>query len=75
MKYQLINKDIEGKSLLDIVYENRNLTKEQVEKLLNADERYYQDPFGIYGMKKAVEQFKKIYNEELVIGLLIDPDP
>lgn len=74
MKYQLINKDIEGKSLLDIIYENRNLTKEQVEKLLNADERYYQDAFGIYGMKKAVEQFNEEITKENNILIICDSD-
>ena len=45
MKYELINKDIESKSLLNIVMDNRNITKEQVERLLNAKEEEYRNPF------------------------------
>lgn len=74
MKYQLINKDIEGKSLLDIVYENRSLTKEQVEKLLNASSNEYKNPFTIFNMDNAVTLFKKIYKESLVVGILVDED-
>lgn len=74
MKYQLINKDIEGKSLLDIIYENRNLTKSQVEKLLNASSNEYKNPFTIFNMDKAVTLFKKIYKESLVVGILVDED-
>ena len=37
MKYKLINEDIKNKNLLDIVYENRNITKDMVEKLLGAN--------------------------------------
>lgn len=74
MKYKLINGDIKGKSLLDIVYENRGVTKEQVNELLNADSRYYRDPFEIFNMDRAVEMFKKVYNKALTIGLIIDTD-
>ena len=74
MKYELINKDIESKSLLNVVMDNRNITKEQVERLLNANEEEYRNPFEIENMDRAVECFRKIYKEDLVIGLLIDSD-
>ena len=74
MKYKLINEDIKGKSLLDIIYENRNITKEQVNELLKADSRYYRDPFEIFNMDRAVEMFKEIYNKDLIIGLIPDVD-
>ena len=74
MKYELINNNIESKSLLNIVMDNRNITKEQVERLLNARENEYRNPFEIENMDRAVECFKKIYKEDLVVGLLIDED-
>ena len=72
MKYELINKNIESKSLLNVVMDNRNITKEQVERLLNANEDEYRNPFEIENMDRAVECFREIYKEDLVIGLLID---
>ena len=74
MKYKLINEDIKGKSLLDVIMENRSLTKEMIEKLLNANSNEYKNPFQIFNMDKAVTLFKKIYKEDLVVGLLVDPD-
>lgn len=74
MKYNLINKDIQGKSLLDVVFENRKITKEQVERLLNTKEEDCRNPFEIENMDKAVNLFKKIYKEDLVVGLLVDED-
>ena len=74
MKYKLINENIKGKKLLDIIYENRNITKEQVNELLKADSRYYRDPFEIFNMDKAVEQFKEEINKESIIYILCDCD-
>ena len=74
MKYKMINENIKNKSLLEVVYENRNITKEMVERLLNANSEEYLNPFEIFGMNEAVEQFKKMYDENLVIGLLVDED-
>ena len=74
MKYKLMNENIKNKSLLEVVYENRNITKEMVERLLNANSEEYLNPFEIFGMNEAVEQFKKMYDENLVIGLLVDED-
>lgn len=74
MKYKLINENIKGKKLLDIVYENRNITKEQVEKLLNADSSEYKNPFQIFNMDKATTLFKKVYKEDSTVGLVVDPD-
>lgn len=74
MKYNLINKDIQGKSLLDVVFENRKITKEQVERLLNTKKEDCRNPFEIENMDKAVNLFKKIYKEDLVVGLLVDED-
>ena len=74
MKYKLINEDIKGKSLLDIVYENRGVTKEQVNELLKADSRYYRDPFEIFNMDRAVEMFEEEISKESVIYILCDSD-
>lgn len=74
MKYKMINENIKNKSLLEVVYENRNITKEMVERLLNANSEEYLNPFEIFGMNEAVKQFKKIYDKNLVIGLLVDED-
>ena len=74
MKYEMINTDIAGKKIIDIVFDNRKITKEQVERLLNSKEDEYKNPFEIENMDRAVECFKKIYKEDLVVGLLIDED-
>ena len=74
MKYKLMNEDIKGKSLLEVVYENRGITTEQVERLLNANSNEYLNPFMIFNMDKVVSFFKEIYKEDLVIGLLVDED-
>ena len=50
MKYKLMNEDIKGKSLLEVIYQNRSITKEQVERLLNADSDEYLNPFTIFNM-------------------------
>lgn len=73
MKYKL-KSDIKGKSLLEAIYENRHITKEMIERLLNANSDEYLNPFTIFNMDRAVTFFKKIYKEDLVIGLLVDED-
>lgn len=73
MKYKLINENIKEKDLLDIIYENRGITREQVDELLNANDEY-KNPFEIFNMNKAKKIFKHIYNKDLIIGLLIDTD-
>jgi hypothetical protein len=75
MKYQLLNQDIKGKNLLDIIYENRSTTKEVVEKLLGANKDDYRNPFEIKNMERAVTFFQKIIKKEgLVVGVLVDED-
>lgn len=75
MKYQLINQDIKNKSLLDIVYENRKITKDDVKRLLNANSDDYRNPLEIKNMERAVTFFQKIIKKEgLVVGVLVDED-
>lgn len=75
MKYKLINENIKNRDILDIVYENRGINKEFVERLLNADESEYKNPMDIFGMEKAVNFFKEIIEKEnLIVGLLVDED-
>ena len=75
MRYQLINQVIKNKSLLDIVYENRNITKDDVKRLLNANSDDYRNPFEIRNMESAVTFFQKIIKKEgLVVGILVDED-
>lgn len=73
MKYQLVS-ETNGRGLLETVLDNRNLTMEQVKKLLNAGKQEYRNPFEIENMNKAVTFFEKIYKKDLVIGLLVDED-
>ena len=47
---------------------------EAIKVLLNSKEEEYKNPFEIENMDRAVECFKKIYKEDLVVGLLIDED-
>ena len=74
MKYKIINEDYRNKGLLESVLENRNITIEDVESLLNANEKEYKDPFQIVGMDRAVKFFKNKINENIKIALLVDED-
>lgn len=75
MKYKLINENIKNKDLLDIILYNRSITKDMVEKLLNASREDYRNPFEIKNMERAVTFFQKIIKKEgLVVGLLVDED-
>ena len=75
MRYQLINQNIKNKSLLDIVYENRSITKDMVEKLLGANSEDYRSPFEIKNIESAVTFFQKVIKKEgLVVGILVDED-
>lgn len=72
MKYQLINNIEEGKSLLDIVLFNRNLDRRMIDKLLNANK--FENPFEIFGMNKAIEQFNEEIIKENNILIICDAD-
>lgn len=74
MKYKIINEDYRNKGLLESVLENRDITIEDVESLLNANEKEYKDPFQIVGMDRAVKFFKNKINENIKIALLVDED-
>lgn len=74
MKYNLINRDIQGKSLLDVVFENRGIDKSLVDELLVAGKEDYLNPFEIYGMNDAIEQFKEEIAKENNILICVDSD-
>lgn len=75
MKYQLINQDVKEKRVLDIIYENRSITKEMVNKLLKANKDDYRNPLEICNMEKTVNFFQKIIKKDnLVVGILVDED-
>ena len=73
MKYKLINDNISNKGLLDIIYENRGITREQVDELLNVNDEY-RNPYEIFNMHKATMLFEEKYKKDLIIGLLVDVD-
>ena len=73
MKYQL-KSEINGRGLLETIYANRNLDKQTVNELLNANKESLNDPFEIFNMDKAVEMFKAVYRKDMVIGLIPDAD-
>lgn len=74
MKYKIMNDKTFGKSIKDVVLENRGLIRDDVEKLLNADRSYEKDCMDIFGMSQAVDFFEKEYNPNLIIGLNPDTD-
>lgn len=74
MKYKLINEDIKNKNLLDIVYENRNITSDMVEKLLGANNEDYRNPFEIFGIDKGIKQFKEEISKNNNILIISDSD-
>ena len=73
MKYQVKNKDYKTRNFYDEVLLNRQITQEDIDRLLNVSYEY-KDPFAITGMKEAVDFFNEVYDKELIIGLLVDSD-
>ena len=74
MKYQVKNKDYKTRNFYDEVLLNRQITQEDIDRLLNVSYEY-KDPFAITGMRETVDFFKqKITNKDDVVGLLVDSD-
>ena len=73
MKYQVKNKDYKTRNFYDEVLLNRQITQEDIDRLLNVSYEY-KDPFAITGMRETVDFFNEVYDKELIIGLLVDSD-
>lgn len=73
MKYQVKNKDYKTRNFYDEVLLNRQITQEDIDRLLNVSYEY-KDPFAITGMREAVDFFTEKYDKDLIIGLLVDSD-
>ena len=73
MKYQVKNKDYKTRNFYEEVLLNRQITQEDIDRLLNVSYEY-KDPFAITGMREAVDFFTEKYDKDLIIGLLVDSD-
>ena len=74
MKYNIKTTDTFGKTLYDIVLSNRNLTKEEVDFLLNPTGEYQELPFKIKNIDKGIELFISELDKGGDIGILVDTD-
>ena len=61
MKYKLITENIKNKNLLDIVYENRNITSEYAKRLLNTNKSDYRSSFEIKNRTTCRLRRRRVY--------------
>lgn len=74
MKYNIKTTDTFGKTLYDIVLSNRDLTKKEVDFLLNPTSEYQEMPFKIKNVDKGIELFISELDKGGDIGILVDTD-
>ena len=74
MDYKILQNDIFGKSLKQIVMENRELTKNDIDFLLNPTNEYVENPYKLKNMFEATRLFMNELEEENVVGILVDSD-
>lgn len=74
MKYKIIDNNTFGRSVKDVVLSNRNLTQKDVDDLLNPSKDSIRNCMSIFGMREAVNHFRKVYKRESRVGILVDSD-
>lgn len=73
MKYKILQENF-NRNLKDIVLENRELTKSDVNFLLNPSSEYLENPFKIKNMSEAITLFINELDNESKIGIVPDCD-
>lgn len=74
MNYKILQEETFGKSLKQIVIENREITKRDVEFLLNPTSEYMELPTKIKNMELGEKLFMEELDNEGDIGILVDTD-
>lgn len=74
MDYKILQKDIFSKSLKQVVIENRELTKNDVDFILNPTNEYVENPYKLKNMFEATKLFMNELEMESKIAILVDSD-
>lgn len=74
MNYKILQENIGIKSLKDVVLENKEITKNEINFLLNPTSEYVENPFKLKNMSEGIKLFMEELEEESKIGVLIDSD-
>lgn len=74
MNYKILQENIGIKSLKDVVLENKEITKNEINFLLNPTSEYVENPFKLKNMSEGIKLFIEELEEESKIGVLVDSD-
>ena len=74
MNYKILQENIGIKSLKDVVLENKEITKNEINFLLNPTSEYVENPFKLKNMSEGIRLFMEELEEESKIGVLVDSD-
>lgn len=74
MEYRIKTENTFGKSILDVVLENRGLTESDMEELLNPSVENVEFPQQIPNMNDAIKLFINELDMESKIGIIVDSD-
>lgn len=74
MNYKILQENIGIKTLKDIILENREITKNEANFLLNPTSEYVENPFKLKNMSEGIQLFIEELDNESNIGLLVDSD-
>lgn len=74
MKYKILQENTFGKSLKQIVSENREFTNDDINFFINPTNEYVEMPLAIKNMDSAMKLFIEEIDKNSKIGVLCDPD-
>lgn len=74
LNYKILQENIGIKSLKDVVLENKEITKNEINFLLNPTSEYVENPFKLKNMSEGIKLFMEELEEESKIGVLVDSD-
>ena len=74
MNYKILQENIGIKSLKDVVLENKEITKNEINFLLNPTSEYVENPFKLKNMSEGIKLFMEELEKESKIGVLVDSD-
>lgn len=74
MKYKILQENTFGKTLKQIVSENREFTNDDINFFINPTNEYVEMPLAIKNMDSAMKLFIEEIDKNSKIGVLCDPD-
>ena len=74
MNYKILQENTFGKSLKQIVSENREFTNDDINFFINPTNEYVEMPLAIKNMDSAMKLFIEEIDKNSKIGILCDPD-